>query len=309
MNGDNIDLRVWRQFAVLAQELHFGRAAQRLHMSQPPLSQAIARLEAALGVRLFDRSRRRVELTPAAAALLPDVQALLVRAAALPLQARASAAGERGRLRLAFVSTAGYTFLPRWVRAFRDREPGVKLELLEATSDLQLDALARAELDAGLVWHAPGMASGINAHLLVAREPMVLALPEQHPLAARPENPSLKDVLGEPLVLFPRRIAPSLHDAIVTRYHLAGSAPVVAQEAIQMQTIVNLVSAGLGLAWVGHSVTAFQRAGVVYRELRDANLADAVWCETSLLWSVDNPNPALARFLAFAHEQAQSRPC
>lgn len=309
MNTDKIDLRAWRQFAVLAQELHFGRAAERLHMSQPPLSQAIARLEAALGVQLFDRSRRRVQLTPAADSLLPDVQALLARAAALPQQARALAAGEKGRLRLAFVSTAGYTFLPQWVRAFRDREPGVQLELLEATSDLQLDALARAELDAGLLLHAAGAAPAPGAHRVVARESMVLALPEQHPLAGAAQDPTLAQLLREPLLLFPRRIAPSLHDAIAARYHLAGSAPQVVQEAIQMQTIVNLVSAGLGLAWVPRSVTAFQRAGVVYRALRDGGGADAVWCETSLLWDANNPNPVLASFLAFAHEQAQSRPC
>ena len=130
MNEASIDLRVWRQFEAVADELHFGRAALRLHMTQPPLTQAIAGLEAALQVRLFDRTRRSVQLTPAGAALLPEVRDLLARAGALPGHARAAAAGELGRLRLAFVSTVGFDLLPRWVRAFREQSPGVALELI-----------------------------------------------------------------------------------------------------------------------------------------------------------------------------------
>ncbi|MDP2742999.1 MAG: LysR family transcriptional regulator, partial [Hydrogenophaga sp.] len=151
-----IELRQWRQFVALAEELHFGRAAIRLHMTQPPLTQAIAGLEAALGVRLFERTRRSVQITSAGAALLPEVRELLTRAQALPELARAAAAGELGRLRLAFVSTVGFDLLPRWVRVFRERWPNVALELIEATGDVQLDLLSRGEVDAGFVLHSPG---------------------------------------------------------------------------------------------------------------------------------------------------------
>lgn len=302
MNETSIDLRLWRQFEAVADELHFGRAALRLHMTQPPLTQAIAGLEAALQVRLFDRTRRSVQLTPAGAALLPEVRDLLARARALPGHARAAAAGELGRLRLAFVSTVGFDLLPRWVRAFREQSPGVALELIEATGDVQLQGLQRGELDAGFMLHAPGFAPVGLAHWAVSREPLVLALPEAHRLAQGPQ-PGLADALLEPLVIFPRRIAPSLYDAIFALYHAAGRTPLVVQDAIQMQTIVNLVSAGLGAAWVPGSVRQFQRPGVVYREVRGLRGQAIPVCETSLVWSEAYRRPALERFVRFARAQ------
>ena len=183
MNEAQIDLRAWRQFVAVAEELHFGRAALRLHMTQPPVTQAIALLERNLGVPLFDRTRRRVALTPAGEALLPDVRELLARAQALGPRARAAAAGEVGHLRLAFVSTIGFERLPGWLRDFRIACPEVALELVEATGDVQLEAFARDEIDAGLMLHSPGFAPPGLERLPVADEPLVLALPEAHPLA------------------------------------------------------------------------------------------------------------------------------
>lgn len=319
-----IELRLWRQFVAVAELLHFGRAAQRLHMTQPPLTQAIASLEAQLGVRLFDRTKRSVRLTPAGEALLPKALELLAIALALPAHARAAAAGESGRLRLAFVSTVGFELLPRWVRAFREACPGVELELIEATGDVQLQALDRGEVDAGFMLHSPGFEPGGGAkqaragarrnsaaltpltHLTIAREPLVVAVPDHHALASVPRL-SLAAVLAEPLVIFPRRILPSVYDAIFGLYHGAGQSPQVAQEAIQMQTIVNLVSAGLGVAWVPESVRRFQRPGVVYRALGGPRGHAVPACETSLVWSSGVANPSLQRFIAFA--RAQYPPC
>lgn len=300
-----IDMRLWRQFAAVAQELHFGRAAQRLHMTQPPLTQAIAGLERALGLQLFDRTKRSVQLTPAGAALLPQVLDLLDRARTLPAQARAAAAGEVGRLRLAFVSTAGFGKLPQWVRAFRAQWPGVRLELIEATGDVQLQALARGDIDAGLLLHTPGQAPAALHTLRVGLEPLVLALPEHHPQARQP-TVRFVDVVQEPLVIFPRPILPSLYDAIVALYHAAGQVPQVAQEAIQMQTIVNLVSADLGLAWVPASVQQFQRPGVAYRALGGEAVLAPV-CETSLVWGEAMP-PALARWIDFVAQEVLASP-
>ncbi|MES2424313.1 MAG: LysR family transcriptional regulator [Pseudomonadota bacterium] len=298
MSSLHIELRLWRQFVAVAEELHFGRAAVRLHMTQPPLTQAIAALEGLLQVRLFDRTKRSVQLTAAGAALLPEARDLLARAQALPAHAQAAAAGEVGRLRLGFVSTVGFALLPHWVRAFREQHGGVQLELIEATGDLQLQALARGEIDAGLLLHSPGFAPEALQHLTVAREPLVLALADSHPLATQ-SSLALADVLGEPLVMFPRRILPSLHDAVFGLYHAAGRSPLVAQEAIQMQTIVNLVSAGLGVAWVPDSVRQFQRPGVVYRSVVGRRGSAMPACETSLVWSAAASNPPLARFVAF----------
>jgi DNA-binding transcriptional LysR family regulator len=310
MNEVLIELRVWRQFLTVAEELHFGRAAQRLHMTQPPLTQAIAQLERALGVALFERTSRRVALSPAGQALVAEVRELLARAQALPQRARAAAGGEVGRIRLAFVSTVGFEQLPAWVRAFRAEHPRVALELVEATGDVQLQAFARGEIDAGFMLHSPGFAPPALAHLQVATEPLVLALPAGHALAAS-EHPDWQAVLDEPLVIFPRRIVPSLHDAVFGLYHAAGRLPVVAQEAIQMQTIVNLVSAGIGVAWVPESVMQFRRQGVVYRVpqagRRKGQPDGPPQCETSLVWpgQADGSDvaPALARFVDFVRAQ------
>jgi DNA-binding transcriptional LysR family regulator len=296
MSQPHIELRLWRQYVAVAEELHFGRAAVRLHMTQPPLTQAIAQLEKLLAVRLFDRTKRSVQLTETARALLPQVYELLARAQALPEHARATAAGEVGRLRLAFVSTAGFSILPRWVRTFRERYPQVQLDLLEATGDMQLQAFERHEIDAGIVLHSPGFAPAGLDRRLVAREPLLLALPEQHVLAATKEL-ALNQVLAQPLVIFPRRILPSLYDAIFAMYHAAGHSPQVAQEAIQMQTIVNLVSAGLGVAWVPESVQQFQRPGVVYRRVPGKKGMPVPGCETSLLWPEGGASAALARLM------------
>jgi len=190
--------------------------------------------------------------------------------------------------------------LPTWVRAFRAAHPRVQLDLLEATGDVQLPALERGDIDAGFLLHSPGFAPLGLEHLRVAREPLVLAIPEQHPLAMA-RSLSLARVLAEPLVVFPRRILPSLHDAVFGVYHAAGREPQVAQEAIQMQTIVNLVSAGLGIAWVPQSVREFQRQGVVYRAPPGARTLPQ--CETSLVWRPAGPG-ALARFVEFARAQA-----
>lgn len=293
-NAPWIELRLWRQFITVAEELHFGRAALRLNMTQPPLTQAIAQLERSLGVMLFARTKRSVQLTSEGLALLPQAQELLQRAQNLVAQGRALAVGESGRLKLAFVSTVGFSLLPQWVMAFRQEFPGVQLDLVEATGDVQLQLLKSDEVDAGFVLHASGFATEGLQRLVVAQEPLVLAMPEQHALAKR-RVLRLQDLWAQPLVTFPRRIVPSLFDAIFGMYHDAGKLPVIAQEAIQMQTIVNLVSAGLGVAWVPASVQQFQRSGVVYRKVQGA----VPGCETSLVWQ--RSSPTLTRFMSFAN--------
>lgn len=304
MNDAVIELRLWRQFVAVAEELHFGRAAKRLHMTQPPLTQAVALLEDRLGVRLFDRTKRSVQLTAAGAALVQQARDLLARAAALPTHARAAAHGEIGRLRLAFVSTVGFGLLPQWIRAFRTQHPQVEFDLIEATGDVQLPMLERGDADAGFVIHSPGFAPPGMQRLRVAREALVLAIPEQHTLA-RKRALQMEAVLSEPLVIFPRRITPSLHDAIFGLYHAHGRTPRVVQEAIQMQTIVNLVAAGLGVAWVPDSVREFQRSGVVYRQLAAQRLPA---CETSLVWQpAQQQNPVLERFVSFARHQLRAK--
>ena len=303
----SIELRSWRQFVVLAEALHFGRAAQSLHMTQPPLTLAIQQLERRLGLRLFDRTRRSVALTAVGAALVEPARLLLRQAAALPVLARRAAAGEVGRVRLGFVSTVGFGSLPAWLRGFREAHPGITLELFEATGDVQLRRFENAELDAGFMLHAPGHGSASSSATpnAVARlnqrslgiEPLVLALPEAAPWA-RAHRLTPSELLAQPLVIFPRAATPSLFDAVLAFYHRHGVTPVIAQQAIQMQTIVNLVSAGLGVALVPRSMMQMQRAGVLYRPLPAALRDAAPQCETSLLWRADAAPPVL-RFVEF----------
>ena len=289
-----IDLRAWRQFLALAETLHFGQAAQRLHMTQPPLTLAIQQLEGRLGVMLFERTRRSVMLTPAGQALVEPVRQLLQQAATLPGLARAAGHGAVGTLRLGFVSTVGFGPLPAWLRGFRDAQPGIDVVLREATSDVQMLAFEQGEADAGFVLHAPGMAPRLPL-VSMGVEPMVLALPEALPEATMKPLP-LARVLAQPLIIFPRVIAPSLYDAVLAFYHRHGASPVIGQEAIQMQTIVNLVSAGLGIAWVPHSMVQLQRPGVVYRSLPTSRADGAPRCETSLVWP-EGAGPVVARFV------------
>jgi DNA-binding transcriptional LysR family regulator len=302
-----IDLRSLRQFVAVAEELHFGRAARRLHMTQPPLSLAVQSLERELGAPLFVRSQRVVSLAPAGAALLPAVRRLLQAADDLPRQAQSAAAGLSGRLRLAFVSSIAYGPLPGWLRSFRAAHADVALELREATLDVQLDAFAAGEVDAGFVLHAQGAAPPGLAAWTALREPLVMALPDTHAQAAHAVL-AFEQVAAEPLVIFPRAIAPSLFDAVVGFYRAQGITPQIAQEAIQMQTIVNLVSASIGVAWVPASLMQLQRPGVVYRPLAGTPLQ----CDTSLVWREGAP-PVVRRFVAHVMacvqaEQRQSSP-
>ncbi|MCV2367543.1 LysR family transcriptional regulator [Roseateles oligotrophus] len=286
-----IELRTLRQFLAVAEELHFGRAAERLHMTQPPLTQAIQKLEASLGAPLFERSSRSVALSAAGLALLPQARALLAQADALPALAQAAARGRRGRLRLGFVSTVGYGELPRWLRLFREAFADIELTLREATLDVQLREFEQNELDAGFIIHAPGAHPPGFERLKISSEAMVLALSAEDALAGAPGLDAAA-VLTQPLVIFPRDIAPSLFDALLAFYRQHGQEPQIVQQAIQMQTIVNLVSAGIGVAWVPASVMAFQRAGVVYKPLAGA----APLCETSLIWRQDAA-PTVLRFV------------
>ncbi|MDR3098269.1 MAG: LysR family transcriptional regulator [Paraburkholderia sp.] len=312
------DLRQLRYFVAVAEEQHFGRAAARLSMTQPPLSQAIRALEETLGVELFARTRRSVELTAVGADLLPEVRRLLAAAQALRPLAQSLARGEAGVLALAFVSTADYGLLPLLLREFGARHPRVRLQLAEATSDVQIDELVAGRIDAGLVIAPlPPRHAGQLAYLPVAREPLVVAMPAE--LSARTGDPgdsgdsgesaahgwcetpvSLAELADIPLVVFPRHLAPGFHDTIMDCYGAAGLAPRVGQEAIQMQTIVSLVSAGMGIALVPRSLRHLRRTGVVYRPLAEA----APTIETGLVWRADEVSPVLAAFIEIVRAHA-----
>jgi DNA-binding transcriptional LysR family regulator len=290
----SLELRQLRYFVTVAEELHFGRAAARLHMTQPPLSQAIAALEEALGAPLFVRNRRSVELAPAGAALLPEARRMLLEAGALPALAQRAAAGEAGRLSLAFVTSCDYSVLPPLLRRYSERYPGVHLNLLEATSDVQAEELLRGRIDAGfLIPPLLEKAAGELDYMKVLDEPLILCAPGGLPALAGGAPVRLQDLPRLPLIIFPREISPALHDAILSCFRAAGVTPVIGQMAIQMQTIVGLVSSGMGLALVPQSVSNLMRPGVEYRALA----SPTPLVETGIAWRRDNPSPVLRGFL------------
>lgn len=296
---------VWhlRYFVAVAEKLHFGRAAEAMHISQPPLSRAIRGLEERLGVALFVRSRRRVELTPEGTRLLEEARRMLGQLERAVLEVRGLAAGEQGRLRIGFVSLADYGVLPALLKAFKSSHPGVTLALREMLSPEQSQALAAGELDFGLLLPPVPEASGLE-HIVVQRERFVAALPARHRLARGRGKLALTELSGEPMVMVPREIAPGLYDIVAGMAARAGVALQVAQEAIQMQTVVSLVSSGLGAAIVPGSVANLGRRGVVYREISDSHPKLDVW----LAWprgSAGTPAGAAAReFLALARRRA-----
>lgn len=290
----HIELRQLRYFIAVAEELHFGRAATRLHMTQPPLSQTIMALEAGLGTALFVRTKRNVTLTPAGTALLPQVRHILLQAETLPELARRAACGASGRLTLAFVSTADYNVLPTFLRDFHSRYPQVQIELREATSDVQLEELLQGQVDAGLlILPLPDKAKNELDYLSVLNEPLILAAPEGLPALNVKASIALTELPDMPLIIFPRHLAPVFHDAILAYFHDQGMAPRIGQEAIQMQTIIGLVSAGMGIALVPQSVSNLKRPGVVYKPLAAAT----PWIETGIAWRRDNASPVLHAFL------------
>jgi DNA-binding transcriptional LysR family regulator len=301
----NLELRQLRYFVAVAEERHFGKAALRLHMTQPPLSQTIFGLEELLGAPLFARSRRAVELTPAGQALLPEARRILAASAALPALVKRAAGGEAGRLSLAFVSSADYSVLPPFLRRYRTAFPQVQIALQEATSDLQIDDLLHGRIDAGLlIAPLPDKARLELDYLKVLTEPLIVALPAGASSSAAGQAVALAALPPLPLIIFPRPIAPGLHDAILACFRAAGITPEIGQEAIQMQTIVSLVSAGMGMALVPQSVSKLMRPGVEYRALHDPTPQ----VETGLAWRRDAVSPVLQGFLDLLRKNTDADP-
>jgi DNA-binding transcriptional LysR family regulator len=294
------DLWQLRYFIAVAEHLHFGRAAAALHISQPPLSRAIRALEDRLGVTLFARNRRRVELTPAGERLLEEAQRTVGQLERAVLDLRAMASGERGRLRIGFVSLADYSVLPGLLKAYKAARPGVQLALREMLSPEQSVALAAGELDFGLLLPPVSAAEPLE-HLVVQRERFVAALPARHRLAGARGPLAMSELAGESFVMVPREIAPGLYDIVSGLAARAGFSLNVAQEAIQMQTVVSLVSSGLGAAVVPGSLANLGRRGVVYRTLSDRHPALELW----LAWRSGSAAGAAAEFIAQARRLAR----
>jgi len=262
-----MELRHLRYFCVLADELHFGRAAARLSISQPPLSVAIRQLEDSIGARLFERNSKEVRLTAAGHAMRASAHKILAQAEEAALEARDTAAGLAGRLRIGFVGAMLYRGLPQALRNFQARYPGVRIKLMELNSGEQITELMHGRLDLGFI-HTSRMPEELDSRLLLS-EPFVCCLPARHRLARKPAVRP-QDLADEPLVLFAHSVSPDYYDRILSICAEAGFRPDVRHEVRHWLAVVSLVSQGLGVALVPQALERSMPSGAVFRPLAGA---------------------------------------
>jgi DNA-binding transcriptional LysR family regulator len=261
-----VELRQLRYFIAIAEEGTFSRAAERLHVSQPPLSTQMKSLEDELGVRLLERSNRGVSLTAAGSVFFAETRAVLARLEHAKTEARRADRGDTGMLSIGFVSIADYGILPPALRNFRSSFPLVEVQLHELTTDAQVRELRAARLDLG-IGLAPVDEPDIEFEG-VLREELVLAAPLGHSTVKGGGAIDLRALSKESFIVPPRDIAPGLYDLTIGHCRAAGFAPRITQHARQMQTVIGLVSCGMGFALVPASVRHLRRTGVKYRQLR-----------------------------------------
>ncbi|MEC4722588.1 LysR family transcriptional regulator [Noviherbaspirillum sp. CPCC 100848] len=261
-----MELRHIRYFLAVAEEGNVTRAAEKLGIGQPPLSQQILALEREMGVQLFRRTGHGVSLTEAGESLLADARRLLDDAQLAVLNAQRAGRGETGRLNLGFTASAAYNpAVPALIRAFRNAYPGVGLSLTEGNTAQLLAYLEEGRLD--LAFLRPGGRSFAGVSLYqIENERMKIVLPVKHPLAAKKKLP-LAALAGESFVLIPREASPTLHDEIVSACRQAGFEPTLGQQAPQLSSVVSLVSAEFGVSIVPASVSQIQAEGVVYVDI------------------------------------------
>ncbi|GAA3987524.1 LysR family transcriptional regulator [Allokutzneria multivorans] len=296
MTRPELALHQLHAFVVLAELRHFGHAAQRLGIAQPPLSQQIRRLEERVGFPLFTRNPGRIELTPAGAELLPAARRALDAAESGLTAARRAGAGEVGRLRIGFAASLALTILPGLVRAYRERFPLVRTEIHEMTTTPQVTALRERVIDVGFVREVVEVAAepGLACEPMLS-EGFVAVLPTGHPLAELRAVP-ISALAEEELVLLPREAGAGVHDRIVNLFRDNGVEPRIGQRAVEWQTACAFVAAGMGVAVVPECVRRMRLSGVVYRKL-DPGTARTV---VAVCWRSADENPLLDQFLALA---------
>jgi len=289
-----MELRHLRYALAIAEERHFTRAAQRLGIGQPPLSQQIKLLEQELGVQLFHRLTRGVELTEAGEAFMPHAQGAIAAAEQAATAAKRAARGEIGGLSIGFTSSASFNpMVPRIIGRFRERHPDLSIKLVEQTTSRLLEALTDNSVDIAFLRPALGDTDGLVTRRL-PDEKLWIALPARHRLAGRSQI-DLVDLAGDPFILYPRSNGRLLYDSIIAACRNAGFSPRIAQEAPQMASTVNLVAAGVGVALVPESMRQLHAEGVLYARIN----GDGPKAQLVVAHRRDGPlSPAVRNFMS-----------
>ncbi|GAB4386780.1 MAG: LysR family transcriptional regulator [Elainellaceae cyanobacterium] len=291
-----MELHDLRYFVAVAEDLHFGRAAERLHMTQPALSRQIQALEAELDVQLFQRTKRSVKLTIAGQTFFEEAKQILCHTEQAIQTTRRVARGEVGQLRLSFTASALRSFLPETVRVFRDRYPDVQLTMNERCTNDQVIALQNHQTDIGFLYLP------VNEKWLalkpIAEEVWLVALPRKHPLADQKQL-TLSALARESFILHPRQEGPAFYNQIVRLCEQAGFYPNVVQEVETSQTRVGLVAAGMGITLVPEHLQTIGDTEVIYRRLSGS----APKLELAIAYRRDNSSPVVQQFLHIVEER------
>ncbi len=298
-----MDLRRLRHFVELSETLNFRRAAERLHMAQPPLSVSIQKLETELGVRLFERGPSGVTISPAGLAIQAEAKRVLFHAGQIGLMAQSAAQGTSGRLRIGFVGSAIYGLLQKLVYPFRTQHPGVELVLRESTSIRILQMLEEGELDVGLV-RTPLIQSTKVRLLMLEHDEFIVALPCGNPLGNKPAL-SLSDLRQEPFIMYSATEASGFRSAAMLACQRAGFYPQVTQEASQIQTLLALVEIGLGIALVPSVMQRFVSKKIVYRAMTDRSATKGIGMALAFRPGLESPAALKFKELATREISAQ----
>ncbi|MDR5759718.1 LysR family transcriptional regulator [Caballeronia sp. LZ035] len=293
-----IDFKRLRYFVVLAETRHFGRAAARLHLSQPPLSRQLIALEKELGVRLIERGPRGVTLTAAGERFYIDAKAVLAALEQAQTNCRAAAAGTAGALSLGFTMCAAYSVVPGYARRFSVACPDVDVSLREVVSNDLSQRVVDGSLDAAIMF--PGIFDKSLTTETIFSEPLCVALPRGHRLAKQ-RRIRIAQLAEETFVLAMEEVAPKFRAVIDQHCRSGGFEPVVGFEVQLQQTVLSLVNEEAGVALVPRSMSKSRLAGVVFRELVDAPFVEQV-----LVWSRANRNPCLKQFIELVQGQEVS---
>ncbi|MCP3809361.1 LysR family transcriptional regulator [Paenibacillus sp. Lou8.1] len=294
-----MELRHLKYFKTVAEELHFGKAANRLNMAQPPLSLQIRQLEEEIGVQLFHRTKRNVDLTEEGKVFLEKVYHLFDHLEEAIHTVRLMKSGEIGEIIIGFIASTAYDILPAIIKHYRAQYPAIHVVLKQLTSSEQINALKDGTIHVGII-SEPIESEEINLQI-IRQEPLIIALPREHPLVVNSTTASpiqLIDLENEEFIVTGRRANQGHYDGVINSCYQAGFSPRIVQETEEMSTVISLVSTGIGVALVPASMHLLLQNEVIYREIKDNEFHTV----TALVWDSKNQSPVIQTFIELVNE-------